>query len=59
MLLDVPPGDSGMRWIWADEGPEKMDPRREHHPEPAILRAWREWEAPTGVGRAEWTPFRA
>ena len=57
VLLDVPPGDSGMRWIWADEGPEKMDPRREHHPEPAILRAWRDWSAPPDVGRAEWTPF--
>ena len=40
VLLDVPPGDSGLRWLWPDERVEELDPRLERVASPAILRAW-------------------
>ena len=59
VLLDVPPGDSGLRWLWPDERVEELDPRLERVASPAILRAWQEWEEPEPIERHAWSPFPA
>lgn len=57
VVLDVPPGDSAMRWLWEGEGLSTLDPRREHKPHPAILRAWQEWQPPAPDALDAWSPF--